>query len=338
MRLAPRPSLIPSSFRSFTFQGRALTECPTEPIEMTCTVLKQEKGVWEIVGIEASPSTLTLDSYDPAGCYNIKCNTTETASSAKIVFEGFVPAGTGTSTHTSFGNVGYLSGQANGGGCTKLAESCSDLGMTIMSRRTIEGEKEGTPVPESHVCAEMTIKCSEPPAPVSPPVTPPVSLPAPVSPPVTPPVSLPAPVAPPVTPPVAKPESCPEFACAKCGQILECYVEAKEDSPEYAIAKKYIQSTSFCPGDKTACGGQQCSQKQGLVVYPVSEADPTCPTIGGFKCKAGNSVGNVIGAGLSNWNTYKVCPGDTKDSLSCDVKCEGGTCGCKFATDMCDKC
>ena len=291
---------------------------------MTCTVLKKENEVWKEVGFAASPNTLTLNGYDPAGCYNIKCNTTETASSAKIVFEGFVPDVNEPDTHTSFGNVGYLSGKANGEGCTKLAESCSDLGMTIMSRRTIEGEKEGTPVPESHVCAEMTIKCSEPPAPVSPPVTPPVSLPAPVS--------------PPVTPPVAKPELCPEFACAKCGQILECYVEAKKDSPEYAIAKKYIESTSFCPGDKTACGGQQCSQKQGLVVYPVSEADPTCPTIGGFKCKAGNSVGNIIGAGLSNWNTYKVCPGDSKDSLSCDVKCEGGTCGCKFATDMCGKC
>ena len=153
---------------------------------------------------------------------------------------------------------------------------------------------------------------------------------------VLPPVPAPKPA--PVTSPVAKPESCPEFACAKCGEILECYVEAEETSAKYIAAKKYIESTSFCPGSKTACGGQQCALSQGRVVYPVSKADPTCPKIGGFKCKAGNSLGTSIGAGLSNWNTYKVCPGATKTSLSCDVKCERGTCGCKFATDMCDKC
>ena len=313
---------------------------------MTCTVLKQENGLWKKVASVASPGTLTLDGYDPAGCYNIKCETTDVASSAKIVFDGFVKAGTKYGTRTSFGSVSYLSGQANGEGCSKLAESCSDLGMTIKARRTYPGENEGVAVPDTYVCAEVKIKCAGPPAPKPAPVTPPVPAPKPA--PVTPPVPapkpapvmppVPAPKAAPVTPPVAKPESCPEFACAKCGQILECYVEAEETSSEYIAAKKYIESTSFCPGSKTACGGQQCALSQGRVVYPVSKADPTCPKIGGFKCKAGNSLGNSIGAGLSNWNTYKVCPGATKPSLSCDVKCERGTCGCKFATDMCDKC
>ena len=337
---------------------------------MTCTVLKLVDGKWNDVGSVKSPGTLTLAGYDPAGCYNVKCVTTDTIKSAKVVFSGSVP------THTSWGSEAYLSGRADGGGCSTLAKSCSDLDVTIQARRTVEGENEGTPVPDNHVCAAVKIKCADAPkpAPVTPPVrapkpapvTPPVAAPkpAPVTPPVrapvrapkpapvTPPVAAPkpAPVTPPVrapvqapkpapvTPPVAKPDACPEFACAKCGQILECYVEAEETSAEYLAAKKYIESSSFCNGFKTTCGGQQCAQSQGLVVYPVSKADPVCPKIGGFKCKAGNSLGNTIGAGLSNWNTYKVCPGATKTTLSCDVKCESGKCGCKFATDMCDKC
>jgi len=137
--------------------------------------------------------------------------------------------------------------------------------------------------------------------------------------------------------------TCPKYAdfmCAKCGQILECYVDAMDGSPEYSAAKDYILYGDFCGGFKTECGGQQCAQKQGLEVYPASSADDSCPVIGGFQCKGGAAKGKP--AGLSNFATYRLqLKGDCSAAgyPQCSYKCDSGTCSCGgYATSFCYDC
>jgi len=344
------------------------------------------------VGTVGSDGSIVLDSYDPSGCYNIKCSNTDEAPSARVAWDGFVENARGqTKNKVSNKAPYYLSGFVDGSRCTKLADSCEDLDITVKAIRA--------PVPGSgdmvgDICDELKVSCKEEP----------------------------------------KEEECVEFACAKCGQILECYVE----SGDYYFAKDYITGGDFCYGSKTACGGQPCGQKEGIVVYKASEAD-TCPKIGGFQCKGGNhkdpedsegseeskseeskseeskddsgykseeskytsgyksggkngggkdrdltfknfyksyggdknggdksddsessgdksdssgdsdksdssgdksddseDSGDKGGAGLSNWNTYKICKGDYKPM--CDKKCEYGECDCKYAESLCDGC
>jgi hypothetical protein len=127
-----------------------------------------------------------------------------------------------------------------------------------------------------------------------------------------------------------------DFACAKCGQVLECYINAPQFSIEYSKTEAYIKGPAFCNGFKTTCGGQQCAMQQGLAVYPASRIDRQCPILGTFQCKAG--AGNGRGAGLSNWATYQynTCAGD----VDCSEKCDSGkACDCEFgASTFCAKC
>lgn len=127
-----------------------------------------------------------------------------------------------------------------------------------------------------------------------------------------------------------------DFACAKCGQVLECYIDAQPNSIKYITTKAYIKSPAFCNGFKTKCGGQQCAMQQGLVVYPAVSIDRQCPIMGGFQCKAG--AGNGKGAGLSNWATYQynTCAVDVECSEKCD---SSKVCDCEFgAGTFCAKC
>jgi hypothetical protein len=129
-----------------------------------------------------------------------------------------------------------------------------------------------------------------------------------------------------------------DFACAKCGQVLECYIDAPTTSSEYNKTKTYIQSSKFCNGFKTTCGGQQCAMQQGLAVYPATIIDRQCPLLGTFQCKAGAGKGK--GAGLSNWATYQYERCDRIVSLECSEKCDSGkACGCEYgASTFCAKC
>jgi hypothetical protein len=122
-----------------------------------------------------------------------------------------------------------------------------------------------------------------------------------------------------------------DFACAKCGQVLECYVDAPLGSDAYGSTEKHIQSTAFCDGFKTKFGGQQCAMKQGLQVYHVSSIHTTCPVLGEFQCRAG--AGGGKGAGLSNWATYQYnsCESILHGSEKCD---SGKTCGCEFGANV----
>ena len=130
-----------------------------------------------------------------------------------------------------------------------------------------------------------------------------------------------------------------DFACAKCGQVLECYVEADYMSEEYHAAVDYIEGPAFCDGFKTQCGGQQCGLEQGLTVYPIGRMDQKCPVLYHFQCKAGAAGGK--GAGLSNWATYHLSDCVGEKSLDCSEKCdddEGSRkCGCTYG-DFCKHC
>jgi hypothetical protein len=151
----------------------------------------------------------------------------------------------------------------------------------------------------------------------------------------------PTPTHPTPTPPTPTPPTPPcknvDFACAKCGQILECYVDASYGSPEFMATKNYIEGKSFCDGSKTKCGGQQCALQEGLKVYAAKDVSKTCPVLGGFKCKAGD--GGMGGAGLSNWATYRFNTCDDR-KLLCSEKCDSGKqCTCKYgAGAFCSGC
>lgn len=122
--------------------------------------------------------------------------------------------------------------------------------------------------------------------------------------------------------------------CAKCGQILECYVDTTtKDSALYTNTYNFLMSPEFCDS-KTPCD-QQCAMAQGMKVYHKSEMPAGAIGSSSFKCKAG--AGGGAPAALSNWNTYMVnapivrtdCPmGEPK----CGTKCEGTGCECTFGS------
>jgi hypothetical protein len=137
------------------FQNRDLTVCPTTPTNMKCTVFKDASGTgtgsFTAVGNASSPATLVLDSFDPTGCYNILCETSDTLASTRIQWNGSFVGG----NRTSFGVPYYLSGAASGAGCTKLAPSCEALDITAKSTRAAPAGADLS----LYTCAKVKFAC-----------------------------------------------------------------------------------------------------------------------------------------------------------------------------------
>lgn len=141
------------------FQNRDLTTCPATAITMTCTVLKDASGTgtgsFTVVGSAISPGTLVLDSFDPAGCYNIRCETSDTIASTRVEWNGSFVNDNSSGMRTSFGVPYYLSGAAGGSGCTKLAPSCEALDITAKSTRAAPAGADLS----LYTCAKVTFAC-----------------------------------------------------------------------------------------------------------------------------------------------------------------------------------
>jgi hypothetical protein len=175
-------------------------------------------------------------------------------------------------------------------------------------------------------------------APVKPPTKAPAKAPtkaptkAPSASPTLPPVTKNPTKAPILLPAPTSPSSCiVEYACAQCGQILECYINADEGSAGYTATKTFLASNNFCSTSSktTQCGSQQCSMQQGLKVYPAATTligDKTCP-VSGFQCRGGAANGGP--ANIASWVTYSY---DTcSKSLVCPDKCSSKVCDCTGA-------
>ncbi len=127
---------------------------------MDCTVLLDKsgsgKGSFDAVGSVRSPGTLELTSFDPNGCYNILCKTSDTALSTRIDWDGsFTNDRSSDGDFTSFGVPFYLSGSELGTGCTKLAPSCEQLDITAQSARAAP---ENADLSE-YSCAKVNFTC-----------------------------------------------------------------------------------------------------------------------------------------------------------------------------------
>lgn len=117
---------------------------------------------------------------------------------------------------------------------------------------------------------------------------------------------------------------CYNFDCAKCGQVLECYVNtgsAAEDTEVCGVVK----GDQFCSVEqgrdkfKTLCG-QQCSGREGIECYE-GESWAECPAVissSVARCKAGAS-GNP--AQLSNFASYRVCLGGGGSTCEATGRC-----------------
>ena len=126
---------------------------------MTCTVLKDASGTgtgsFTAVGKASSPGTLVLDSFDPEGCYNIRCETSDTIASTRVEWNGSFVNDNSSGMRTSFGVPYYLSGAAGGSGCTKLAPSCEALDITAKSTRAAPTGADLS----LYTCAKVTFAC-----------------------------------------------------------------------------------------------------------------------------------------------------------------------------------
>ena len=133
-----------------------MPECPEAPVNLTCKVLRKRSAQWKIVGSASAPNEIVLNEYDPDGCYNIFCETSDDIDSMFIEWTGtFItsgPVGYRKSLKPPF----YLSGQAGGGGCSILGDTCEDLDITIMSRRN---KSPGSNVTSPYTCAGMEVRC-----------------------------------------------------------------------------------------------------------------------------------------------------------------------------------
>lgn len=106
---------------------------------------------------------------------------------------------------------------------------------------------------------------------------------------------------------------CFDIDCAKCGQILECYVNTGNLSDDEAVCAIVDTEEKFCPDQKgmqrkTDCG-QQCSGDQGVKCYTQDSWDQ-CPAVISSniaKCKGGANDGRP--AELSNFASYRICIG-----------------------------
>eukprot|EP00178_Gracilaria_changii_P013760 TRINITY_DN3876_c0_g1_i1.p1 TRINITY_DN3876_c0_g1~~TRINITY_DN3876_c0_g1_i1.p1 ORF type:complete len:337 (+),score=34.38 TRINITY_DN3876_c0_g1_i1:868-1878(+) len=127
---------------------------------------------------------------------------------------------------------------------------------------------------------------------------------------------------------------CVNFDCAKCGQILECYVNSGFDELDAAICETVLDETQFCStrsGRGTACL-QQCSGRQGVQCIPGSSFG-SCPSMIGSSpmCMGGAGRNGERPADLSNFASYQACfaVGGTFDVTCLNDKCEdGSSCPC----------
>lgn len=114
--------------------------------------------------------------------------------------------------------------------------------------------------------------------------------------------------------PLGPPSSqCYKIDCAKCGQVLECYVNTGDPTIDQQVCHVVDNTTLFCPAQqgnnkfKTQCG-QQCSGSEGTMCY-AGESWGECPAVIGSsaaKCKGGASGSS---AQLSNFASYQICIG-----------------------------
>jgi hypothetical protein len=95
-----------------------------------------------------------LDSFNPAGCYNILCETNDTADSKRVNWIGSHDknGGNKVSSKAPF----YLSGASSGAGCTKLATSCANLNINIQAARA---PAPGVTDLSLYTCSELSITC-----------------------------------------------------------------------------------------------------------------------------------------------------------------------------------
>lgn len=120
--------------------------------------------------------------------------------------------------------------------------------------------------------------------------------------------------------------------CAKCGQVLECYVNSGSSTVDTAVCEVILDESLFCPdgrGRDTVCK-QQCKGREGVKCFPGESWD-TCPAVlgslnGAAKCKGG-ARGDA--ADLSNFASYTISSGATKEVKCLNQKCDtGSTCAC----------
>lgn len=124
---------------------------------------------------------------------------------------------------------------------------------------------------------------------------------------------------------------CYQIDCAKCGQVLECYVNTGDAAIDQEVCNIVNDDEQFCPiqhgGNKlkTQCG-QQCSGSEGKACYK-GESWGECPAVVGSTvatCKAGAN-GNP--AQLSNFASYKICIGSGGSSCQASGVCSTDTIG-----------
>ena len=248
--------------------------CPVDvPIGLKCTVLQQTNGQWKEVASVTAPATLSLGAFDPAGCYNILCESTDTVDSAHIEWKGSFTTAVGkTGFQKSWVVPYYLSGKKDGSGCSSLGTSCPSVDITIQSRRTQDTESA-----DMYKCAEVKIKCKTPPPPPTPrPPTPPPPTPKPPTP--SPPTPKPPTPCPPV--PVPHIKKCQmknrelviefEDKCAVFDEHL-CFKfksSTKYPLPEWEYSQYCVSQGSYDGGKSSGDGS--CS---GKFYLPVTEMD-----------------------------------------------------------------
>ncbi|KAI0557208.1 von Willebrand factor A-like protein [Gracilaria domingensis] len=128
--------------------------------------------------------------------------------------------------------------------------------------------------------------------------------------------------------------ACVNFDCAKCGQVLECYVSSGFDELDAAVCEAVLDSSTFCPirgGRATSCQ-QQCSGRQGVKCIPGSSFG-SCPSMIGSnpQCMGGAGRDGTLPADLSNFASYQACfaEGGNFDVTCLIDKCEdGSSCAC----------
>lgn len=123
-------------------------------------------------------------------------------------------------------------------------------------------------------------------------------------------------------------EACTKLFCAKCGQVLECYVNSCDPIVDKAVCDIVESVSDFCNGQGglTKCG-QSCRGPQGVKCY-TGLSWSSCPAkIGISECiegAAGKNGKDVLSATLSNFAVYKVCPSSDPADFDCiEEKCDG---------------
>ena len=133
------------------------------PVNLACKVLVDGTGLgagpWVEVTSVSSPNALELALYDPNGCYNVLCTSSDSIISMHIEWFGSFTTSKATDKFRSWKAPYYLSGYANGNGCTNFGPSCADLDLTVQSRRA---PPPGMAVTADYICSEVDITCKNP--------------------------------------------------------------------------------------------------------------------------------------------------------------------------------